>query len=171
MIVMSLSRRQARAEQLAKLGRSGWDSRSRLPGVEGLAAQDVMDAGGGQVTADVEGVVTGRVAGEETSRSSSRSKPLYLSLSSSERHVRASTPVVQSLAPKVEAGKAKVAESGVVRAIAISDDRRGYEPLAFQQLAHQAQCCILVAPGLNENVEGLAFIINGAPQIHLPTGN
>ena len=85
--------------------------------------------------------------------------------------MRAFGPVVQSLAPKVDAGKANVTESGIVRAITISDDRRGHEPVVLQQLAHQAQCCVLVAPGLNENVEDLAFIINGTPQIHLPTGN
>jgi DNA invertase Pin-like site-specific DNA recombinase len=35
------------------------DSHSRLPNVDGLAAQDAMSAGGGQMTADVEDVVDG----------------------------------------------------------------------------------------------------------------
>ena len=69
------------------------------------------------------------------------------------------------------AGKAKITESRIVCAIAISDDRRGHEPLVLEQLAHQAQCCILVAPGLNKNVEDLTFIVDSALQIHLPTGN
>jgi hypothetical protein len=59
-------------------------------------------------------------------------------------------------------GKAKVTKSGIVGAIPVSDDRRRHEPLVLQQLAHQAQGCILVAPGLNEDVEDLAFIIDGA---------
>jgi hypothetical protein len=136
-----------------------------------LVAQDPKVAGSGQTTADVEGIVTGRVAGKETSRRSGRSKPLHLSFSSSDRHVRAFGPVVQPLAPMVDAGKAKVTKNGIVGAIPVSDDRRRHESLVLQQLAHQAQGCILVAPGLNEYVEDLAFIIDGAPQIHLPTGN
>lgn len=71
----------------------------------------------------------------------------------------------------VDAGRAMVTESGIVGAIPVGDNRRGHEPLVLQQLAHQAQCCILVAPGLNENVEDFAFIIDGAPQVRLPTGN
>jgi hypothetical protein len=71
----------------------------------------------------------------------------------------------------MDAGKAKVAESRIIREMPISDDRRGHEPLVLEQLAHQAQCCILVAPGLNKNVEDLTFIVDSALQIHLPTGN
>ena len=55
--------------------------------------------------------------------------------------------------------------------MAISDNRRRHKPLVLEQLAHQAQCCILVAPGLNKNVEDLTFIVDSALQIHLPTGN
>jgi hypothetical protein len=55
--------------------------------------------------------------------------------------------------------------------MAISDNRRRHKPLVLEQLAHQAQCCILVPPGLNENVEDLTFIVDNVLQIHLPTGN
>src|ERR1700722_19036022 len=111
-----------------------------------------------------------RVAGKETLRRAGRSKTLHLSLSSSERHVRTLSPVVQPLAPTMYAGKAKITESRIVCAIAISDDRRGHEPVVLQQLAHQAQCCLLVAPGLNENVEHLAFIASAdeAALIEIP---
>jgi|SRR5579863_4206419 len=130
-----------------------------------------MGACGGQVPTEVEIVIACRVAGKEMLRRAGRSKTLHLSVSSSDRHVRTLSPVIQALAPTMDAGKTKAAESRIIRAIAISDDRRGHESLVLQKLAHQAQCCILVAPGLNENVEDFTFIIDSAPQIHLSTGN
>ena len=81
-----------------------------------------MGAGGGQMTADVQGVVASRVAGKETLRCSGTSKALHLPLSSSDWDVRTFGPVVQPLAAKVPAGKAQVAEGGIVRTIAVSDD-------------------------------------------------
>jgi hypothetical protein len=62
-----------------------------------LRRLDPMGAGGGQMTADIEGVVTGRVAGKETLHGAGRSKTLDLSLSSSDRHVRASARLFNRL--------------------------------------------------------------------------
>ena len=109
------------------------------------------------------------MAEEETLRRCGRSKALHLSLSSSDRNMRTFGSVVQPLAPTVQMGKAKVTERGIVGAIAIGDDRSGHEPVVLQQFAHQSQCCIFVAPGLNENAENLPFIIDGTPEIHSPT--
>ena len=58
-VYMGLSRWQARVEQLDECSLSGRGSHSGVPGIESLAAQDAMSAGGGQMTADVEGVVAG----------------------------------------------------------------------------------------------------------------
>ena len=71
----------------------------------------------------------------------------------------------------MDAGEPKVAQSGIVSSIPVSDDRRGHEPLVLQQPAHQAQCRDLVASGLNKDVENLTFIIDSAPQIHLSVGD
>jgi hypothetical protein len=70
-----------------QLAASDGDSYSGLPRIAGLAAQDAMDAGGGQVGGGVEGVVAGAVAGKETLRRSGRSKTLHLPLSSSDQDV------------------------------------------------------------------------------------
>ena len=94
-----------------------------------------MSTGGGQMTADVEDVVDGRVAGKETLRRSGRSETLHLSLSSSDRDVRTLSPVVQPLAATMDARKAKVTESGIVRAITISDD-----PMSAQPPGSSAAC-------------------------------
>jgi len=87
-----------------------------------------MGAGGGTMTADVEGVVAGRVAGKVTLRRSGRSEALHLSLSSSDWHVRTCHPVVQPFAPMMNAGKAQVAQGSVVGAIVVSYNRSGYDP-------------------------------------------
>jgi hypothetical protein len=40
-----------------------------------------------------------------------------------------------------------------------------------EQLAHQPKCRALVAPALNQHVENLALVIDGAPQVHSPAGD
>ena len=80
-------------------------------------------------------------------------------------------PIVQPLSPKVDAGEAKITKGGIVGAIVVSDDRIGRDPLILQQLAHQAQRCIFVSSGLDQKVENFTLIIDGTPQVHLPTGD
>src|ERR1700694_3644881 len=40
------------------------------------------------------------------------------------------------------------------------------ETLFLEELAHQPECRPLVAPALNQHVENLALVIDGAPQVH-----
>src|SRR5579872_302602 len=85
--------------------------------------------------------------------------------------MRTLSSVVQTLASSVDARKSKIMQCGIVGTISVSDDCRGQLALAPQQLAHQAQCSILVPSGLDQNVEHLTFIIDGPPQIRLPTAD
>jgi hypothetical protein len=41
----------------------------------------------------------------------------------------------------------------------------------FEQLAHQSQGRLGVAPALNKHVEDLAFVVNGTPEVHLLAGD
>ena len=43
--------------------------------------------------------------------------------------------------------------------------------IPVKQLAHQAQRCIFVSSGLDQKVENFTLIIDGTPQVHLPTGD
>jgi hypothetical protein len=45
------------------------------------------------------------------------------------------------------------------------------EALFPEQLAHQPECRALVAAAVNQHVENLALVIDGAPQVHPFAGN
>src|ERR1700686_4498296 len=51
--------------------------------------------------------------------------------------------------------------------------RQGFrrEALFPEQLAHQPECRALVAAALNQYVENLALVIDGAPQVHPLAGD
>ena len=51
------------------------------------------------------------------------------------------------------------------------DDRAEDNANDKEQLAHQAECSPLVAAALNQHVEDLAFVIDGAPEVHPLAGN
>ena len=60
---------------------------------------------------------------------------------------------------------------GSVRAQLVSRQQFRRESLFPEQLAHQPECRALVAAALNQHIENLALVINGAPQVHPLTGN
>jgi hypothetical protein len=47
----------------------------------------------------------------------------------------------------------------------------GREALFFKQLPQQFHRCGFIAPSLHEQVENLAFVVNRAPELELPTRN
>ena len=49
--------------------------------------------------------------------------------------------------------------------------RRAREALFPEELAHQPECRPVVAAALNEHVENLALMIDGAPQVHAFAGD
>ena len=62
-------------------------------------------------------------------------------------------------------------ESRSVRAELVRREQFRREALFPEQFAHQPECRQLVAPALNQHVENLALVIDGAPQIHPFAGN
>src|SRR3979411_1678016 len=64
------------------------------------------------------------------------------------------------------AGQAQVPESSAVGAQLIGRQQFRRETLFLEELAHQPECRPLVAPALNQHVENLALVIDGAPQVH-----
>src|SRR5258707_13280422 len=64
------------------------------------------------------------------------------------------------------AGQAQVPESSAVGAQLIGRQQFRRETLFLEELAHQPECRPLVAPALNQHVENLALVVDGAPQVH-----
>src|SRR3982074_526497 len=79
--------------------------------------------------------------------------------------------VVRSQPLLMRAGQAKMPKSGSIRAQLVSRQQFGHEALFPEELAHQPECCPLVAAALNQHVENLALVIDSAPQIHPLSGN
>ena len=71
----------------------------------------------------------------------------------------------------MRAGQAQMPESRSVRAELVRREQFRREALFPEQFAHQPECRQLVAPALNQHVENLALVIDGAPQIHPFAGN
>src|SRR6267154_54128 len=66
----------------------------------------------------------------------------------------------------MRAGQAKMPKSGSIGGQLVSRQQLGHEALGPEELAHQPECCPLVAAALNQHVENLALVIDGAPQVH-----
>src|ERR1700686_1421816 len=63
-------------------------------------------------------------------------------------------------------GQAKMPKSGSVRPQLVGRQQFRREAVFPEQLAHEPECRALVAAALNQHIENLALMINGAPQVH-----
>jgi hypothetical protein len=68
-------------------------------------------------------------------------------------------------------GQAKLPKSGSVGAQLVSRQQFRREALFPKELAHQPECRALVAAALNQHIENLALVIDGAPQVHPLAGD
>src|SRR4030088_595415 len=66
----------------------------------------------------------------------------------------------------MSAGQPKMPECSSVGAELVGRQQFRHEALFPEQLAHQPECRALVAAALNQHVENLALVIDGAPQVH-----
>ena len=71
----------------------------------------------------------------------------------------------------MRAGQPKLPKCRAVGTQLIGYQQLWREALFLEQLAHQPQRCALVAAALNQHVENLAVVVDGAPQIHSPAGD
>src|ERR1700752_3794471 len=74
--------------------------------------------------------------------------------------------IVLSQALLMVTGKPEVPEGSTVGAQLIRDHLFWREPLLSHQLAHEPDGRAPVSLALNQDVEDLAFVIDGAPSIH-----
>jgi hypothetical protein len=71
----------------------------------------------------------------------------------------------------MRAGQSQTPERGGIGAQLVGDQQFGCEPLLLEQLAHQPQRRPSVASALNQHVEDLALVVDGAPEIHPLAGD
>ena len=121
---------------------------------------------GDEVALKIERVVDGGMDTEEALRGSSCLEPLNLALASSHRLMGVLHAIVLPQPLLMTAGQAQVPESRSVGAELVGSQQCRRETLFLEELAHQLECCALVAPALNQHVENLALVINCAPQVH-----
>src|ERR1700720_1805037 len=76
-------------------------------------------------------------------------------------------PIVLSQALLMVAGKPKMLEGSAVGAQPVSRHFFRREALLAEQLAHELDGCRPVSPALDQDLEDLAFMIDGSPQIHV----
>ncbi len=94
---------------------------------------------------------------------------LLLSLPLSDRQVAVLRTVIFAHSTgSVTARQAKRLGRRAVGCELVRGDRLGVNALMLQQFSEQLQSSVLAAALLNQNVEHLAFVVNGALQVHAP---
>ena len=115
----------------------------------------------------VESIVDGGMDVEKTLRGSRSLEPLHIAFSSPHDLMGVFSAIVLSEAPIMRAGEAQLPERRAIGAQLVGDQQLRCEALFLEQLAHQPECRLRISPTLNEHVEDLALVVDGAPQVHL----
>jgi hypothetical protein len=123
------------------------------------------------VALKVERVVDSGIDAEEALRRPGRLEPLHLALSSAHGLMGVFGAVVLSNALLMRACQAKVPEGRSVGVQLVGDQQFRREALFPDQLAHQPERRALVASALNQHIENLTLMIDGAPQVHPLAGD
>ena len=114
----------------------------------------------------VEGIVDGGMGGQKPLRRSGRLEALHPSLSLSNRQMGILRPVVLPAPELMPLRQVEIAQRSAIRWQFVGDEGIRDEALFLQQFAHQLAGCLLVSPGLNQDIQHLTFAIDSAPQIH-----
>lgn len=121
---------------------------------------------------EVEGVVDGGMGGEESLGGRLALEELHLPFASSDRQVGILDPIVLTEpSGSVDLIQAQLAKRGSIRSQAIGRDRFGRNRLVAQQPRQKLQRRGVVPPALNHEIEPLAFIIDGPPEVHAPSAD
>ena len=121
-----------------------------MPG--GLRAENTQCASGNEMALQVEGVVDGGMNGQESLGGARRLEPLLLPFALSDR-----------LMPRAQAD---VSESRRIGSKLVRYNDGRCEPLLLEERAHEFPRRRCVSPSLHQNIENLAFVIDGTPEVH-----
>lgn len=145
--------------------------RSRRGGPRGfgLTSQDAEAGPRNQMRLKVEGVVDRTVAGEKTLGRALGFESLLLSFSSSDHEVGVLRPIVlPHPTGLMTLLNLQYFQHRSIRRQLIRDDDLGADPGVAQQPPKQLQRRMLVSSLLDQDVQNLTLVIDGAPQIHPP---
>ena len=121
---------------------------------------------------DVEIIVDAGMCGKEPLGRALRLELLLLSLASPNRKMRGFGSVVGAHAARpMTFGQSEFARCSAIRCEPIDDDRLGVKASALEQLAQQLQRSALVPAFLEQNVEHLAFVVDGSLKPHTLAAN
>ncbi len=112
-----------------------------------------------------------RVSGEEVLGLFGRFGPSHLPLSSSRRSMRVLRPIVQMSALSVLDAAKQLTLSDAVAPQLVGHDHPRYILQTLQKLLEEALRGVRIAPGLNEDVEHNAILIDGTPEMVLHASN
>ena len=121
-----------------------------------------------EVAADTKEILDGAVHREKPLRVGRRFEPAHLTLPLPGRLVRDFGPVVRVPVRAVDHGRHHGAAGRRVAAQLVGDQSSRDTALAFQQLAEKADGGSPIAPGLHEDVDCVAVLVYGTPQILQP---
>ena len=150
----------------AMTGSSTSDTGHLSPDTEGPRSQEPMLDGLQEVAADPEQILDGSVHREKPLRVGRRFEPAHLTLPG--RLVRDFGPVVRVPVRAVDHGRHHGAAGRGVVAEFFGDQSSRDTALSFQQLPEETEGRQPIAALLDENVDRVAVLVDGPPQILLP---
>jgi len=120
---------------------------------------------------EVEGVVDGGVDAEKPLRRAGRFEALHFPLPPSHDLVRVLGAIVHPLPLLMTAGQAKGLERGGIGAQLVGDRQLGRKALLLEWFAHQLRGRPFIPARLDQQIEDLALLVDGTPEIYAPAGN
>ena len=124
-----------------------------------------------QVATDAEEILNDSVNGEEALRLTRRLEPPHLALPLPGRLVGDLRAVVGVLTRVVDDRRHGGPNSGAIASQFVRHQPVGFTPLSLQQPAKEAFGCTPIPPGLDEDVEHVAILVDRSPEILPPALN
>ena len=143
-------------------------TRHLTPDTEGLGPQEPMMDGPQEVAADTKEILNRSVYREKPLHVGSGFEPAHLALPLPGRLVGDFCPIVRVLVRAVDHGRHHGAASRWVTAQLVGDQSSRDTALPFQQLPEESDGRPPIAPRLDEDVNDIAVLVHGPPQILLP---
>jgi hypothetical protein len=124
-----------------------------------------------QMPLDVECVANRRMDGNKALSRFGSFETLHFSFASPERLMRVLSSIVGAQSLLVQTREANFAKRRSIGPEFVGDDYRRNEALTSKRFPERPQRRDLVALGLDQDLQNLAFSVDGAPHIQLPSSD
>ena len=141
------------------------------PSGECLGPEGAERSAGDEMALGVAVVVDGGMGGEKPLCRPGRSEPEMLAFTATGWLVRDLCPIVRTPAGDMAVSSAKIPQGCTVGSEPIRDDGVRQVSLALEELPHKLERRLLVASRLNEDIENLTRVVDGAPEIMDPAAD